>query len=112
MLALVTEGQDLGIYSVCVSPSMLPVPDLPPSMKLATVCGFPSGKHTTAMKVAEAAESVRLGADEVDMGHRPWAAQAGGHKDLDREVRAVRGEVPLLKVIIESCQDLDLVSDL
>jgi len=61
VLALVAEGLDLGVFSVCVSPSMLPVPDLPAALKLATVCGFPSGKHTTAMKVAEAAESVRLG---------------------------------------------------
>jgi len=100
--ALVAEGLDLGVFSVCVSPSMLPVPDLPAALKLATVCGFPSGKHTTAMKVAEAAESVRLGADEVDMVIDLGLLKAGGYRDLVREIRAVRGEVPLLKVIIES----------
>ena len=102
VLALVAEGLDLGVFSVCVSPSMLPVPDLPVALKLATVCGFPSGKHTTAMKVAEAAESVRLGADEVDMVIDLGLLKAGGYRDLVREIRAVRGEVPLLKVIIES----------
>ena len=102
VLALVAEGLDLGVFSVCVSPSMLPVPDLPAALKLATVCGFPSGKHTTAMKVAEAAESVRLGADEVDMVIDRGRLKAGGDRDLVREIRAVRGEVPLLKVIIES----------
>jgi len=102
VLALVAEGLDLGVYSVCVSPSMLPVPDLPAALKLATVCGFPSGKHTTAVKVAEAAESVRLGADEVDMVIDLGLLKAGRYRDLVREVRAVRGEVPLLKVIIES----------
>ena len=102
VLALVAEGLDLGVFSVCVSPSMLPVPDLPAALKLATVCGFPSGKHTTAMKVAEAAESVRLGADEVDMVIDLGLLKAGGYRDLVREIRAVRGEVPLLKVIIES----------
>ena len=102
VLALVAEGIDLGVYSVCVSPSMLPLPDLPAALKLATVCGFPSGKHTTAVKVAEAAESVRLGADEVDMVIDLGLLKAGGYRDLVREIRAVRGEVPLLKVIIES----------
>jgi deoxyribose-phosphate aldolase len=102
VLALVGEARDLGAYAVCVSPSMLPVPDLPPQLKLATVCGFPSGKHTTAMKVAEAAESVRLGADEVDMVIDLGLLRAGRDRDLVREIRAVRGEVPLLKVIIES----------
>ena len=102
VLALVAEASDLGAYSVCVSPSMLPVPDLPPELKLATVCGFPSGKHTTAVKVAEAAESVRLGADEVDMVIDLGLLKAGRQRDLVREIRAVRGEVPLLKVIIES----------
>ena len=102
VLALVGEARDLGVYAVCVSPSMLPVPDLPPSLKLATVCGFPSGKHTTAMKVAAAAESVRLGADEVDMVIDLGLLKAGRYRDVVREVRAVREEVPLLKVIIES----------
>ena len=102
VLALVAEARDLGAYSVCVSPSMLPVPDLPPELRLATVCGFPSGKHTTAVKVAEAAESVRLGADEVDMVIDLGLLKAGRQRDLVREIRAVRGEVPLLKVIIES----------
>jgi deoxyribose-phosphate aldolase len=54
------------------------------------------------MKVAEAAESVRLGADEVDMVIDLGLLKAGGYRDLVREIRAVRGEVPLLKVIIES----------
>mgnify|MGYP001210451462 CR=1 FL=1 len=102
VLALVAEGVDLGVFSVCVSPSMLPVPDLPTTLKLATVCGFPSGKHTTAMKVAEAAESTRLGADEVDMVIDLGLLKSGRDRDLVREIRAVRGEVSLLKVIIES----------
>jgi deoxyribose-phosphate aldolase len=102
VLALVAEARDLGVYAVCVSPSMLPVPDLPDTLKLATVCGFPSGKHTTAVKVAEAAESVRLGADEVDMVIDLGLLKAGRYRDVVREVRAVREEVPLLKVIIES----------
>lgn len=64
--ALVAEGAELGVYSVCVSPSMIP-PSVPNGLLVATVCGCPSGKHTSAVKAAEAAESISNGADEVDM---------------------------------------------
>ena len=76
--ALVAEASELGTYAVCVSPSMLPVA-IPAGadLKVAVVCGFPSGKHTSAVKVAEARESVALGADEVDMVIDIGAAKAG-----------------------------------
>ena len=65
--ALLDEAVALGTYSICVSPSALPLPWPTAGLKVATVCGFPSGKHTPAIKAAEAAESVARGADEVDM---------------------------------------------
>ena len=42
--ALIAEAAALGAYSVCVSPSLLPL-NLPDGLHLATVCGFPSGAH-------------------------------------------------------------------
>ncbi len=102
VLATVAEAADLGAFSVCLSPSMLPLPSLPDSLRLATVCGFPSGKHTLATKVAEAAESASLGADEVDMVIDVGLLRSGRHRDIVAEIRAVRQQVPLLKVIIES----------
>lgn len=100
----VARGRELGVYSVCVSPSMLPLADVG-DVKVAVVNGFPSGKHTTAVKVAEARESVELGADEVDMVIDLGLAK-GGHFDAVREqIAAVRAEIPapkVLKVIIES----------
>ncbi|MBF4161798.1 deoxyribose-phosphate aldolase [Nocardioides acrostichi] len=101
---LVAEALDLGTYSVCVSPSMLPLV-LPEGLKLAVVCGFPSGKHTSAVKAAEAAESVRLGADEIDMVIDIGAVKEGRFDDVEADVAAVRAAVPapaVLKVIIES----------
>ena len=99
--ALVAEGERLGVYSVCVSPSMLPVQT---SLLVATVCGFPSGKHTPAVKAAEAAESVNLGADEVDMVIDVGAAIAGDFDHVRAEIEAVRETTRdvVLKVIIES----------
>jgi len=104
--ALIAEAIELGVYSVCISPSLLPV-TIPEGsgLKLAVVCGFPSGKHTTASKTAEAAESIALGADEVDMVIDLGAAKAGRFDLIEADVRAVRGVIPaprILKVIIES----------
>ncbi len=60
--ALVAEAAELGTFSVCVSPSMLPL-ELPAGsdLKVAVVCGFPSGKHHSEVKAAEAALSIRQG---------------------------------------------------
>ena len=102
--ALLAEARRLGTYSICVSPSMLPVAD-PGPVLVATVCGFPSGKHTPATKAAEAAESVARGADEVDMVIDLGLARAGDAAGLQAEIAAVRAAVPVpgvLKVIIES----------
>ena len=54
------------------------------------------------MKAAEAALSASEGAHEVDMVIDLGLLKSGRDRDLVREIRAVRGEVPLLKVIIES----------
>jgi deoxyribose-phosphate aldolase len=84
---------------------MLPVGGDHPGVKVATVCGFPSGKHTPATKAAEAAESVARGADEVDMVIDLGLAKTGDLDALTAEIAAVRASVPapgVLKVIIES----------
>ena len=102
--AVVAEAAELGTYSVCVSPSMLPI-TVPDGLKIAVVCGFPSGKHTSAVKAAEAAESVRNGADEIDMVIDIGAAKAGGFDLVQADIAAVRAAAPapaVLKVIIES----------
>lgn len=100
-MALAREAEELGAYSICVSPSMLPVET---SVKVATVCGFPSGKHTSAIKAAEARESVDHGADEVDMVIDVGAACSNDFASVENDIRAVRDAIPgaVLKVIIES----------
>ena len=101
--ALIAEARALGTYSICISPAMLPVTFDLGELKLATVCGFPSGKHTPATKAAEAAESVSAGADEVDMVIDLGLVKAGRLEATRDEIAAVRAVVPgVLKVIIES----------
>ncbi len=69
------EAADLGAYSICVSPSLLPV-DVPEGVLVATVCGFPSGAHHSEVKAAEAARSVARRRGRGGHGHQP-AARAG-----------------------------------
>ncbi|MDQ1136130.1 deoxyribose-phosphate aldolase [Microbacterium sp. SORGH_AS 1204] len=101
---LIAEGAELGTYSVCISPSFLPI-DVPAGLKLAVVCGFPSGTHHAEIKAAEAALSVSQGADEIDMVIDVGAAVEGRYDHVEAEIRAVREAAPtptVLKVIIES----------
>lgn len=102
--ALLTEAQELGAYSICVSPSMLPLPWSPGDVKVATVCGFPSGKHTPEVKAYEAAQSSESGADEVDMVIDVGRLKSGDVAGTQAEIQAVRAAIPgkVLKVIIES----------
>ncbi|NYS35100.1 deoxyribose-phosphate aldolase, partial [Streptococcus danieliae] len=90
-------------YSVCVSPSMLPV-SVPEGLHVATVCGFPSGAHATAVKAAEAAGAVAKGAQEVDMVINLGLAAQGRWSEVEADIRAVKEACgsALLKVIIES----------
>lgn len=102
--AIVAQGAELGTYSVCVSPSMLPL-DVPENLKVACVVGFPSGAVKAEIKAAEAARAVEDGADEVDMVVNIAFVKEGRQAELEAEIRAVRDAVPaprILKVIIES----------
>ncbi len=81
--------------SVCVSPSMLPI-TVPTTLKVAVVCGFPSGKHTSAVKATEAAEAVRNGADEIDMviDHRRRQGRRFRSGCSEADIAAVRAAAP------------------
>ena len=103
--ALLAEARGLGTFSICVSPSMLPLGVDTGEVKVATVCGFPSGKHTAATKAFEAADSVAAGAAEVDMVIDVGLLKSGDVAGTQAEIAAVRASVPapgVLKVIIES----------
>lgn len=101
--ALVAEAAKLGTFSVCVSPSLLPV-TAPEGVAVACVVGFPSGAVKASVKAFEAAEAAAAGVDEVDMVINLAFAKTGDWASLEGEIRAVREAAPnvLLKVIIES----------
>ena len=108
--AAVTEAVRLGAYSVCVSPSHLPL-DVPkgadgaPAVRVVTVVGFPSGAHKSSVKATEAAQAAADGADEIDMVIDLAAAKERRFDDVQADIEAVRAAAPhptVLKVIVES----------
>jgi deoxyribose-phosphate aldolase len=106
--ALVAEGNALGVYAVCVSPSLVSTAVGP--LPVATVAGFPSGKHASEIKAAEARLAVRDGAAEVDMVIDVGAALAGDTAAVQADIAEVRAAIPdaVLKVIVESAVLLSL----
>lgn len=110
--AAVAEAADLGVYSVCLSPSMLPIETGP--LTTCVVAGFPSGKHHSLVKAAEARFAVENGAQEVDMVIDIGAAVAGNYDEVFADVLTVRegvGADTVLKVIVESAVLVETIGD-
>ena len=104
------------MFAVCVSPSMVPATRSAHSsgIAIATVVGFPSGKHFSAIKAQEAVLAVAAGADEIDMVIDVGAAIAGDIDAVRADVSAVRTALPdeiVLKVIVESAALLEIAGE-
>jgi deoxyribose-phosphate aldolase len=110
--AVAAEAAALGVYAVCVSPSMVPNANSA-GVRVAAVAGFPSGKHLPEVKAREAALAVTAGASEIDMVIDVGAALAGDVDAVRSEIAAVRDAVPsaVLKVIVESAALLTLAGE-
>ena len=110
--AVAAEATALGVYAVCVSPSMVPNANTT-GVRVAAVAGFPSGKHLPEMKAREAALAVASGASEIDMVIDIGAAVAGDVDAVRSEIAAVRAAIPsaVLKVIVESAALLTLADE-
>jgi len=119
VIALVAEAVDLGVYAVCVSPTMIAAAKsvASPDLHIASVVGFPSGKHVSAIKAQEAALAVASGAVEIDMVIDVGTALSGRMDLVRADVAAVRERLDnaataaVLKVIVESAALLSLGSE-
>lgn len=107
--ALIAEAAELGVYAACVSPSMVPAAvRAGGGVRVASVAGFPSGKHVSAVKAHEAQQAVASGAAEVDMVIDIGAALTGDIGAVRADIAAVRAAMDreeagrVLKVIVES----------
>jgi deoxyribose-phosphate aldolase len=110
--AVAAEAAALGVYAVCVSPSMVSHA-ITAGVRVASVAGFPSGKHLPEIKAGEATLAVASGASEIDMVIDIGAAVAGDVDAVRSEIAAVRAAVPtaVLKVILESAVLLTLAGE-
>jgi deoxyribose-phosphate aldolase len=106
VIALCAEAEALAVYSVCVSPTFVLTAreNLAAQIAVATVCGFPSGKHESSIKAAEARLSVDQGADEIDMVIDIGQAYAGNWTAIEQDIDTVRAATAsaVLKVILET----------
>jgi len=106
VIALCIEAQALDVYAVCVSPTFVVTAreNLASHIVVATVCGFPSGKHASSIKAAEARLSVEQGADEIDMVIDIGQAIAGNWVTVEQDIESVRAATAsvVLKVILET----------
>lgn len=106
IFTLCEEAKMHRFYTVCVNSCYIPLAkDLlqRSNVKLCTVIGFPHGNSSTEVKVFEAKNAVKYGADEIDMVMNIGLLKSKNYmavlKDI-AEVKSAIGRTPL-KVIIE-----------
>lgn len=107
MRELCDEALKYHTASVCIPPSFVKhVKEyLGDKMAVCTVIGFPNGYHTTSVKIFEAKDALKNGADEIDMVISIGDLKDGRDEKILEEIKAIK-EVckdKILKVIIETC---------
>ncbi|MCS7026628.1 MAG: deoxyribose-phosphate aldolase [Bryobacteraceae bacterium] len=109
ILQLCREAKQYGFASVCTNPYWVPLvaAELKGSrVKVCTVVGFPFGANTTAIKVAEAEQAIRAGANEIDMVLNIGALRSGDYDTVKLDVQAVTETChkygAIVKVILEN----------
>lgn len=108
--AVVAEALALEVKAICVSPTFVSaVVSLAPAATVASVVGFPSGKHLSSVKAVEARSAAEAGAAEIDMVIDVGTALAGRLDAVRTDIAAVRDAAPdaVLKVIVESAALLE-----
>lgn len=108
ILKLCVEAQKFGFYAVCINGCNVPLAKIylkDSPVKIAAVVGFPLGAGTTAVKVLEAEECIKNGADEIDMVINLGWIKSGDFEKAGNEISAVKNAIGnrILKVIIETC---------
>jgi deoxyribose-phosphate aldolase len=103
------EARKYNFASVCVNPYWVPLvrSELAGTpVKVCTVVGFPLGATSTDAKVCETENTIRAGAQEIDMVINVGALRSGNHEavrdDIAAVARAAHAGGAILKVILET----------
>ncbi|MDR2828170.1 MAG: deoxyribose-phosphate aldolase [Acholeplasmatales bacterium] len=105
---LCEEAVRYGFKSVCVNPIYVKLAKkllLGSKVLVCTVIGFPHGTHTTKVKVFEAKDAIKNGADEIDMViNVDFLKEKRSNSKLLKEISSVKKAVGnhTLKVILET----------
>lgn len=106
---LCADAATYGFASVCVNPTWITLCTellAGSGVKTCTVAGFPLGATLSSIKAREAAESIQLGASEVDMVLNVGRLKSGDYTTVYADVAAVVAAAhplnALVKVIIET----------
>ena len=106
IVRLCEEAEEYHTASVCIPPCYVKrVRERFEKLVICTVIGFPLGYSVTAAKVAETAQAVLDGADEIDMVVNITDVKNHRYEEVENEIRAVREACreQVLKVIVETC---------
>ncbi|HEY2646398.1 MAG TPA: deoxyribose-phosphate aldolase [Candidatus Acidoferrales bacterium] len=106
---LCQEAVQFGFASVCINPWNVPLAAelvRGTKVKVCTVIGFPLGATLSQVKIHEAEEAIKLGAQEVDMVINIGALKSGQDDAVESDIRGVaqaahRGGA-ICKVIFET----------
>lgn len=101
------EAKEFGFWSVCVNPCWISLckEELRGSfVKICTVVGFPLGANRRDSKAAEAVQSFRAGADELDMVINIGLVKSGLWDDVREDIAGVvrSAGAHVVKVILET----------
>lgn len=92
--------------SVCVPQTYIErIKENYPDLNICTVIGFPLGYNLTESKIVEAKESIKKGANEIDMVVNIPDVKNGDFDKVEEEIREIKKACgdKILKVIIETC---------
>jgi len=106
---LCKEAARFGFASVCINPWNVPLASemlRGTTVKVCTVVGFPLGATLPQVKIHEAEEAIKLGAQEIDMVINIGALKSGQDDVVESDIRGVveashRGGA-ICKVILET----------
>ena len=106
--ALAHSAMEAGIFGICVPPYWVKAAKriTGNAARVVTVIGFPLGYQKTGVKVGEAEEATRDGADELDMVMNNAAFRSGMENwvkaDVARMAEVCHANEKFLKVILET----------
>lgn len=94
--------------SVCINPAYISLAKnilKNSNVLICTVIGFPLGQNTTASKVFETKDAIKMGADEIDMVINIAKFKAKDYDFCLKEINTIKKICgnKILKVIVETC---------